>query len=168
MTVTIEEIAYRNHPLRCHSNFFGLSCVPIDPNAEKYYIPQKKTLSRRNKNRQQKKVITRWNREHKVTVRHGETTYKVNAYGTHQLHRIDGPARVLANGSKLWYREGLQDRRNGPACEWADGTLVYMRNGKIHRDGDEPAVIRTDSSREYHKHGRCYRWVNPDGSESPV
>ena len=22
-----------------------------------------------------------------------------------------------------------------------DGTLIYMKNGKIHRDGDEPAMI---------------------------
>ena len=43
----------------------------------------------------------------------------------------------------------------------AGGTQIWRYNGKIHRDGDKPAIVYYDGSTQYYKHGQLHR----DGDE---
>jgi hypothetical protein len=64
----------------------------------------------------------------------------------------DKPARILANGTLAWWKNG-QRHRDGdkPARIWADGALEWWKNGLRHRTIG-PAVIRANKKKEY--------WIN--------
>ena len=47
-----------------------------------------------------------------------------------QYHRIDGPAILWANGSKMWWQNEQLHRTDGPAVEWADGRKRWYINGE--------------------------------------
>ena len=47
-----------------------------------------------------------------------------------QLHRTDGPAVLWADGTKLWYQNGLRHRTDGAAVEWPSGNKVWYINGE--------------------------------------
>ena len=47
-----------------------------------------------------------------------------------QLHRLDGPAIELANGTKHWYQNGKCHRLDGAAIQYADGTYEFWEYGK--------------------------------------
>jgi len=53
------------------------------------------------------------------------TEYLLNG----ELHREDGPAIELANGTKIWYIHGKCHREDGPACEYTDGDEEYWHRG---------------------------------------
>ena len=38
-----------------------------------------------------------------------------------------------------------------------NGKIVWYKNNKIHRDGNEPAIIHPDGTQEYYKHGLLHR-----------
>ncbi len=46
------------------------------------------------------------------------------------LHRTDGPAYEGVNGHKEWWIDGKQHRTDGPAVEGANGSKVWYFNGK--------------------------------------
>lgn len=54
------------------------------------------------------------------------------------LHRLDGPARVLPDGTEEWYRSGLRHRDDGPALIHPDGSGEWFWDGY-------PASILTSS-----------------------
>jgi len=46
------------------------------------------------------------------------------------------------NGDRMWYVNGLPCRGNDlPSIEWGDGGSVWYLYGKVHCDGDLPALI---------------------------
>jgi hypothetical protein len=55
-----------------------------------------------------------------------------------ELHRVDGPAVVSADGFQAWWLNGKLHRADGPAvvykngdCEWwVDGELIKSEHGK--------------------------------------
>ena len=62
---------------------------------------------------------------------------KVTKGGTHcyynnagELHRDDGPAVLWADGTKLWYQNGLRHRTDGAAVEWPSGNKAWYINGE--------------------------------------
>lgn len=55
------------------------------------------------------------------------------------LHRDDGPAVEKANGTKEWYVAGKLHRVNGPAVECLNGNKYWNINGYLHRE-DGPAI----------------------------
>ena len=61
------------------------------------------------------------------------------------LHREDGPAVELSNGSKFWYIDNLHHRIDGPASIWYNGDMAWWHYGKRHRL-DGPAIIWGASS----------------------
>lgn len=82
-------------------------------------------------------------------------TYKVtkNEYGTicwyneeDQLHREDGPAYELADGTKKWWLNGKLHREDGPAIEWANGIKSWYLNGQ--RLTEEEFLNKTQSTKE--------------------
>ena len=106
-------------------------------------------------------------------------TYKVIVYedktvrwynDKDQLHRLDGPAREWANGSKEWWVEGKRHRLDGPAVEWADGSKEWYVEGKHHRLYG-PAVDWASGYKAWWVEGKLHRLDGPavecsDGSKS--
>ena len=92
-----------------------------------------------------------------VTVTKNETQWR-NAQG--QFHRLDGPAREWADGTKIWYQNGQLHRLNGPASEWADGSKEWCQNGQYHRL-DGPAVERASGSKAWCQNGKLHRLDGP-------
>ena len=45
-----------------------------------------------------------------------------------RLHRIDGPAVIYKDGSKVWYINDKIHREDGPAIEYFDGTKQWYLN----------------------------------------
>ena len=47
---------------------------------------------------------------------------------------------------------------DGPACEYPrTGMRVWYRRGRVHRDGDLPAIEKADGSRSWYRRGRLHR-----------
>ena len=85
---------------------------------------------------------------------------KVDSDGTiryfnaqNQLHREDGPAYILTNGTKKWFHYGNLHRVDGPAIMYAIGTEVWCKHGKLHRE-DGPAIIYVNGKREWWLDGK--------------
>jgi hypothetical protein len=38
----------------------------------------------------------------------------------------------------------------------ADGSQYWYKNGKLHRDGDKPAIDQNDGTREWYRNGEKY------------
>jgi len=77
-----------------------------------------------------------------------------NARG--ERHRLDGPARIDADGSQSWWQDGKLHRTGGPAYLAADGTKLWRINGvgvtansliKLAKAGDKETVMRQLLSR---------------------
>lgn len=49
---------------------------------------------------------------------------------------------------KEWREGGVLHREDGPARQLGDGTKMWYKIGKLHRD-DGPAVLRADGGREW-------------------
>lgn len=59
------------------------------------------------------------------------------------------------DGTRIWRldKDNMMHRVGGPAVEYANGTKVWMVNGRIHRT-DGPAIITYDGLSEWYEHGR--------------
>ena len=62
---------------------------------------------------------------------------EVDEYGIHkyynsadQLHRTNGPAVLCADGTELWYQNGLRHRTDGPAIATPSGYKAWYINGE--------------------------------------
>ena len=92
---------------------------------------------------------------------------RINKYGDKEwikdgtddkLHRTDGPASELSDGTKSWWVNGKRHRADGlPAIEWASGTKVWFVDGKVHRDGGFPAIEWADGTKEWYVNGALYK-----------
>jgi hypothetical protein len=76
------------------------------------------------------------------------------------LHREDGPAIEHANGDKFWYRDGKLHRLDGPAEEYASGTRCWYKDGKCHRE-DGPSCEYSNGDKIWHRHGKFHREDGP-------
>ena len=63
--------------------------------------------------------------------------------------------RLWPDGTQKWYRDG-QLHRDGdqPAVVYVSGTQYWYRDGRRHRDGNRPAVVGTSGSQEWWVNGR--------------
>jgi len=65
-----------------------------------------------------------------------EPVYRVDEWGNkfwyvnNRLHRTDGPALVLADGTQVWYVNDQLHRTSGPAIIWANGTQEWFIDDK--------------------------------------
>jgi len=60
--------------------------------------------------------------------------------------------------NKRYYKNGKLHRDGDePAVIWSDGSKHYYKSGKRHRDGDKPAVINSDGTIRYYKDGKLHR-----------
>jgi len=66
-----------------------------------------------------------------------------------------GKERVIR---KEWHKEGKVHRDGDlPAIELSDGTKFWYKDGLPHRDGGLPAIERLDGSKEWHVNGKRHR-----------
>ena len=65
---------------------------------------------------------------------------------------------VFVSGTEKWRNKDGKLHREGdkPAVIWANGTQVFWKNGKLHRDGDKPARIWASGIQEFFKNGVQY------------
>ena len=60
-----------------------------------------------------------------------------------QLHREEGPAVILKNGSKFWYQNGELHREDGPAITWANGNMEWWINGVQYTQQEYRTQLKT-------------------------
>jgi hypothetical protein len=77
----------------------------------------------------------------------------------------DEPAIIADNGTyKVWYKQGKIHREGDlPAITRNEQYQEWYRNGRLHRDRDLPAIIGTNF-REWYKNGKLHR----DGDQPAV
>lgn len=85
---------------------------------------------------------------YKLEYANGEKIWKKN----NLLHREDGPSYEDKFGNKYWYKEGQLHREDGPAVELSNGDKEWWRRGQLHRE-DGYAVIKADGSGSYWLNG---------------
>jgi hypothetical protein len=69
------------------------------------------------------------------------------------LHRVDGPAVEYAGGTVKWFQSGKHHRVGGPAIVWADSSEQWYIEGLLHCT-DGPAVIWADGTIEWWQNGK--------------
>jgi len=79
----------------------------------------------------------------------------------HQPHNYDGLAIINTYDSQYWYKEGKYHREGDqPAIIFSNGDQVWYKEGKRHRDGDQPAIIFLDGYQSWWKEGNFIRYKN--------
>ena len=79
--------------------------------------------------------------------------------------------KVIEKGAVLYYKNNLLHRKDGPAMVMKDGTQVWYKNGQIHSYNNEPALITSDGFRAWYDTGIRHRSdgpavIHPDGKLS--
>ena len=65
---------------------------------------------------------------------------------------------VFREGTQIWFKNGKCHRDDDlPAYICADGSQSWYREDKRHRDNDKPAVILVNGTREWWKNGQLHR-----------
>ena len=72
-----------------------------------------------------------------------------------ELHRVNGPALIYANGTKYWFQNGKMHRLGGPAVTHVNGTRLWYQNNECHRL-DGPAAIYPNGDRSWFINGIRY------------
>lgn len=111
----------------------------------------------------------------KATIIKGERSiyYKVNniTYNNHddgfaywsindKTHKLDGPAIIYSNGTKIYYQYGKIHNLYGPAMIHSEGIVKYYVNGKKHRENG-PAIIGLKGYYEYWLDDKLHRLDGP-------
>ena len=82
------------------------------------------------------------------------TEYRLNG----KLHNDnDLPAIVYNDGTLMWFKNGLMHRVNGPAFISLTGTEYWYQNGEYHRDNDLPAITWANGTRMWYQRGKLHR-----------
>jgi hypothetical protein len=89
-----------------------------------------------------------------------EFTGDITDYKGRNIHREDGPAVIMANGSQFWHQNHQLHRTDGPAVTFADGGQEWYQDGRRHRL-DGPAVIRVDGTQKWWLNGQIHRLDGP-------
>jgi antitoxin component YwqK of YwqJK toxin-antitoxin module len=62
---------------------------------------------------------------------------------------------VIESNRTIYYLCGKIHREGDlPAVVWTNGTQLWYKNGKRHREGDLPAIIWADGTSEWYKNGK--------------
>ncbi len=76
------------------------------------------------------------------------------------LHKTNGPAMVMEDGSVCWYSNGIKHRIGGPAVKMSDGSRYWYFNGVLHRE-DGPAIEYHDGTKYWYFNGKKHRLDGP-------
>ncbi len=90
-----------------------------------------------------------------------------NRIGLHYSYN-DKPSLVWENGTELWHKNSKLHRNNNrPACisrynnEESPWALGWWKNGKLHRAPGQPAFICVNGSRTWATNGVVYKKILP-------
>ena len=75
-------------------------------------------------------------------------------------HRSNGPALITKFGDNIWYNSGFVHRKNGPAIQWKNGTNEWYFNGQRH-NSNGPAVILVNGTRKWYNMDKLHRLDGP-------
>lgn len=110
--------------------------------------------------------LGRWSLENQSYVKKQLTVcttspgIKCAYYLNGKLHREDGPALELLNGTKSWFSLGQLHRKGAPAVVKPDGQRCWYENGKLHRE-DGPAITKADGTKKWYRRGILHRQDGP-------
>jgi hypothetical protein len=68
-----------------------------------------------------------------------------------KLHRTDGPAVELRDGSKMWWVNGKLHRTDGPAVEWSDGYKEWWIDCIKHTEKEFNEIVGYEPGYEQFK-----------------
>lgn len=77
------------------------------------------------------------------------------------IHRDNGPAMIFKDGTEVWYHKDRRHREDGPAyiCPSSKESMWFI-DGMLHRDG-HPAIIQEGQMEAWYKRGRLHREDGP-------
>ena len=79
-------------------------------------------------------------------------------YANGVLHSFDDKPAETKHGAQWWYKNGKVHRDGDlPAIIWTDGTKEWCKNGRPHRNNDLPALIQDDGTQVWCKKGLFHR-----------
>jgi len=77
------------------------------------------------------------------------------------FYREDGPAEILADGTQIWYTNGVKSRLDGPTVVYPGGKQEFWTNGRLGRK-EGPAIIYEDGGTDWiNNHGLYHRTGAP-------
>jgi hypothetical protein len=65
------------------------------------------------------------------------------------------------DGTKIWCKNGKWHREDGPAKEWKDGSVEYYIHGKLHREGGKPAIEYPSGYKAWYQNDKRHRTDGP-------
>jgi hypothetical protein len=86
----------------------------------------------------------------------GTEQNKLSFLCSEQLNEKDTLRKLLQVESDKKMKEILSDMISGKAVSFYDGIKWKNKNGQLHRDNDQPAVIYSDGSKVWYKNGLEY------------
>lgn len=76
------------------------------------------------------------------------------------LHRTDGPALIMTDGSEQWHLHGEVHREDGPALTGSYGYQAWCQHGQYHKQHG-PARIWGSGRQEWYERGRRHCTEGP-------
>ena len=77
-----------------------------------------------------------------------------NEKGKH--HSFNDEPSYVDNGTKIWHKNGKIHRDNDlPAIIYGNGVKYWYKNGRLHREKG-PAIVNLDGENEYFLNGKLY------------
>lgn len=68
----------------------------------------------------------------------------------------------LEGGEQRWIKDGKIHRDDDlPALITPEGDMFWYQRGQLHREGDKPAAVFRSGRRDYYRHGRQYKSLMP-------
>ena len=95
----------------------------------------------------------------KFVTRCGDKFYFKN----YKLHRdtCEYPTVIRVNGTMIWYKNGMIHRDNDLPAKIVKGDELWYKNGLLHRENDLPAVNRLNGCQKWYKNGKLHRESGP-------
>lgn len=63
----------------------------------------------------------------------------------------------------VWYRNGkIHREKDQPAMITNDGSLYWLINGRFHRENGNPAIILEDGRKSWYNNGKIYRYESSE------
>lgn len=88
------------------------------------------------------------------------TTERKTWYIHGKVHREDGPAVIISNGTQAWFLNDEKHRANAPAVIFGNGTTEWWVNGQLHRENG-PAASYPDGMTKWYLNGVKHREDGP-------
>lgn len=79
-----------------------------------------------------------------------------------KLHSIDDkPAWNFPNGNQYWFRNGKMHREGDKPAVITSKTSMWLKDGIYHRNNDLPALVYTSGHKEWYINGERHREYGP-------